>query len=466
MRQEDLRWGELVTLMGWPWKLALALLTSGAVLLWLPQTGGAEAAASAWNGEVALAAMAAAALLALGSGLHTLRALLCGAAEDPASDNAEARELITGLRQLLEEQQWQVHEAAAAASRAVATAAQLSGLAHDVEKQFRQTLEHAVSGVASIALPGRLESPRSEAMLTRLEACARQAESIGDKLLTLPALAHRMEESSQHLQRSAVAVAAAEGMLQALPAAAVRMAAGAERLEVAARALDHLPDSTRSLSAAAQALGEQSKAVQLQSSVMEGLLEEAMGRLGDSPAQNSTAPAERLEELVRSLGNHVERVLRNEATLGDAARYLTETTDRFTGGLAALETHAVRLQAMISITGSREAETAPLREELNTLRQQVTAMAELTHSLHSIQQRLDGTQPLPPTMRATLEQLGTVEAEAARLLQEAATMPQQILPPAFASRTTKLLQAVQENIRNLHAAAGGTSPAAVQGTYP
>jgi len=46
-----------------------------------------------------------------------------------------------------------------------------------------------------------------------------------------------------------------------------------------------------------------------------------------------------------------------------------------------------------------------------------------------------------------------VEADAAQLLQEARAMSQQALPSALAHRTAAFLQAVQENVRHLHAAA-------------
>jgi len=308
MTQDEPRLGELITLMGWPWKLALALLGSAAALQLFP-----AAAAAAGGGEAALACAVTAALLALGGGLHTLHQLLRSTAEEPATD-VGTEGLVQGLRQLLEEQQRQVHEATAAVSRAVTTGAQLSGLANSVEKQFRQMLEQA--------LP--------ETALSRLELCAQQ-------------------------------MAAAQSPLQALPTAAAELAAGIQRLEKAATAVTQFPEKLQALSGTAEDMAEQSRAAQLQaarlSQRMEGLLDEAVQRLAEA------SPA-RLEELVRSLGGHVERVARNEATLGDAARYLTETTDRFAAGTTALETHAVRLQAMISITGqqtARDQEGPPLQ---------------------------------------------------------------------------------------------------------
>ena len=376
--QDEPRLGELITLMGWPWKLALALLGSAAVLQLLPGSGlpDAAAAAAAGGGEAAMACAVTAALLALGGGLHTLRQLLRSAAEEPTADVGEG--LVQGLRQLLEEQQRQVHEATAAVSRAVTTGAQLSGLANSVEKRFRQVLEQGLPAPSEAA---------SVALSSRLELCTQR-------------------------------MAAAQDPLQALPAAAAELAAGIQRLEMAATAVAQFPEKLQALSGTAGRMTEQSRAAQLQaarlSQRMEGLLDEAVQRLAEAP------PA-RLEELVHSLGGHIERVLRNEATLGDAARYLTETTDRFAAGTAALETHAVRLQAMISITG-----------------QQAAARSGGVTS---------------PKISHALERLGAVEADAAQLLQEARAMSQQALPSALAHRTAALLQAVQENARHLHAAA-------------
>ncbi|MXP65535.1 hypothetical protein E0493_19490 [Roseomonas sp. M0104] len=428
VRQEEPGWGELITLMGWPWKLALALVVCGPALLWTSPSGFVDPGLSTWNGGAALACIAAAAVIALGGSLHALRALLRRAAEEPSLEAAEAQDLVRGLRQLLEQQQQQVHEATGAASRAVATAAQLSGLAGHVEKQFRQTLEQASPAAALMTRPDHPERGEAEARLARLEASARQVEAAAESLLAPSAVLRQMEEGILRLQQGA---AEATGMLQAFPAAA-------ERLEASVRVLDALPDSTRPLILAAQALTEQ----------------------GDAARRQSEQTRQQLEVLVHGLGGHVERVLRNEATLGDAARYLTETTDRFAGGLAALESHAVRLQAMISIAGNREMEAAPLHEALATLRQQAASMAELTESLEMLRHRLDDARALPAARHVTLEQLGMMEADAAQLLQEAAAMPQQPLPPAFASRAAKLLQAMQENIRHLHAAAGGTPPTA------
>lgn len=449
MRQEDPRWGELVTLLGWPWKLALALVVSGMALLWLSQAGFASSEARMWNGSAALICLAAAALLALGSSLYTLRGLLRGTAEEPApAAGVEAETLVEGLRQLLETQQLRVHEATGAASRAVATAAQLSGLASHVEKQFRQTLEQATaSGAGETALSVRAENPEAAATLKRLEACAQQ-----------------IEDSSLRVQHSAATVSAAEEMLRDLPAVAQRITTGAEQLEAAARTVEQLPASTRALSAAAQTLVEQGVTAQSQAArvlqQIEALIEDAMQRLDASPASGSPVPTERLEELVRSLGEHLDRALRNEATMGDAARYLTETTDRFTQGLTELETHVVRLQAMISISGNREAEAAPLREEVTALRQQLAKLTDLAHSLETPLHQPNDAPSLSPAIHAVLHQLGTVQTEVAQLLQEAAALPRHTLPPAFVPRTTKLLQDIQESTRQLHAAAGGTSPAA------
>ncbi|MDJ0390410.1 hypothetical protein QMO56_20045 [Roseomonas sp. E05] len=452
MRQEDPRWGELVTLMGWPWKLALALMVSGAALLLLPQTGFAGPAVLAWGDEAALACITGAALLALGSGLYTLRALLRSAAEEPVPNSAvEAQDLIGGLHRLLEEQRLQVHEATGAVSRAVATAAQLSGLANSVEKQFRQTLEHAGAAAAE-APPAALP----EATLSRIEACAQQMEVAGGALAALPDISARLLAGAEQADGAMARLSGFGATLDGLPQATAQLAAGmervgwaAERLETATQALGQLPESALSLSAAAQGMAEQINTAQLQSGRMtrmsqrmEGLLTEALQRLAEAPAQSDAAQFARLEEVVHRLSSHADRILRNEANLGDAARYLSETTDRFAAGTAALETHAVRLQAMISIIGQREEETEPLREELAALKQQLAAAMVWGRA-----------QPLSPAPRAVLERLGAAEADAAQLLQDVEALSHQALPPALASRATELLQAVQENIRRLHATA-------------
>lgn len=285
--ENEPRLGDLIILLGWPWKLALALLVTAAALLLLPTSRPLATVTLAWSDTAALACAASAALLALGGSLKTLNQLLSAAAAPEPWGN-EAQGLIDGLRRLLEQQQRQVHETAAAASRAVTTGAQLSGLASSVEKHLRQVVEQSVSPPIAPALadlPIRLEAVLSkleqalpEAALSRLELCARQ-------------------------------MAAAQEPLQDLPAATARLASGVDRLEAASQSLEQSPEDFQALA----------------------------GRLGD----------------------HVERVLHSEATLGDAARYLTETTDRFAAGTRVLETQAVRLQAMISIAGRQQAEAGP-----------------------------------------------------------------------------------------------------------
>ncbi|MFZ6765382.1 hypothetical protein [Pseudoroseomonas sp. WGS1072] len=80
---------------------------------------------------------------------------------------------------------------------------------------------------------------------------------------------------------------------------------------------------------------------------------EALSRVEACAAQLGTAaPAlSRLPEVLAALLAQQSGLARGEARLGDAARYLTDTTDRLAGEAALLESQAVRLQAMISILG-------------------------------------------------------------------------------------------------------------------
>lgn len=80
---------------------------------------------------------------------------------------------------------------------------------------------------------------------------------------------------------------------------------------------------------------------------------EALSRVEACAAQLGTAaPAlSRLPEVLAALLAQQSGLARGEARLGDAAHYLTDTTDRLAGEAALLESQAVRLQAMISILG-------------------------------------------------------------------------------------------------------------------
>lgn len=610
---------ELVGLLGWPWKLALLLLAAAPALWFLPASGLLAIDSRPWAGPAALACAGSAALLSLGASLWTLHGLLAGTAA--AAEAGDARAVIDSLRQMLEEQRLQMHEATAAVGRAVTTGAQLSGLARAVEKQLKDTLEQpailsaeggqsllaslrqtvswvdaelgaATARLATMAeraergqgapsvpafagaggdLPARLESVASRLesavpaeALSRIEHCAAQLEGAGAALAALPAATAQLGQGVGRIQQAAQALEGVEGALAALPALATRLgqsagemgaaarrigqtqeaaralteAAGtfsagvarmegltqtlaplaevpqamaelssgaarlthlAERLEVTGTALDRLPETAEQLAATSKAMAERAGSTQLQAARLarlaergEAALSEATRRLAQAAAPEEAGTAARLQEIVQRLAEHVERMVRSEASLGDAARYLTETTDRFSDGTASLEMQAVRLQAMISIAGNREthmAEMEPLRATLAALEQHLAAAARLGGTLDGTRQQLEAVlaaasalltarstmaptastagrllevvqdSALPPAIRLTLERLGSVESSSAELLEEAEKLARQAvsgaaaMPPALAVRAPELLSAVEESIRRLNSAA-------------
>ncbi|MCQ4161680.1 hypothetical protein NON00_17335 [Roseomonas sp. GC11] len=598
MTQDEPRLGEMVALLGWPWKLALGLLLAAPLLALLPLTGLLPPEAI-WTGPAALLCAIGAGALALVGSVQTLQDLLAASAAEaaPQAPMAIPHDLVGGLRQLLEEQRSQMHEATAAVGRAVATGAQLSGLARAAEKQLKVTLDRAnpagtsedvqplltelrqtvasaeaglgaaITQIAAMTeragqaqaandgLPRRLEAVLermeqvlSPATLAQMEGTARhlgenaaqvqqatqQMTALHDALQAMPAAAAHLVDGAERIARTAqrmdaasaalstlpdttgqIAAAAAQmensagrmaafdRALDALPAAASYLATGVEqvglaygRMEAAAQALGHLPDSAAQLSSAAQEMSGHLATTQQQAERLaqisargDATLAEASRRLAEINSQTDAAAAIQLGEQLRSLSAYVDRMLRNEATMGDAARYLTETTDRFAANTSELETYAVRLQALISIAGNRDpqAEAAPLRDLVQALEKQIESAARLGHALESTQHQLGEAltaavevmasrpaplpstagqvlaelrdTPLPPTARATLEHLGGVEANATQLLAEAEALARQSmlagtgLPSSLASRTPELLRAVEDSIRRLNSAA-------------
>ena len=112
-----------------------------------------------------------------------------------------------------------------------------------------------------------------------------------------------------------------------------------------------------------------------------------MSRSGTPAQPEGEAGSAALASQLRSLAGYVDRLQRNEATLGDAARYLTETTDRFAAGTGTIETSALRLQALVSILGQRDAQ-AELQPVLGALERQVEAASRLGDALDGTQRQL------------------------------------------------------------------------------
>jgi hypothetical protein len=329
---EDLGLGEVIGLLGWPWKLALGLtLAAPALLLLEPWTVSNSAG-------LALGGLGGGALLALLVAPWTLRRLLAAPAPAPAA--TDGGDLVPALRRLLEQQQLHVQETTAVVGRAVTAGVQLSSLAHTAERRLSEALECPVP--APVLSPSTM--PRLDAALDRLDALQQALQGLpGTAAATLQAGAEALDRSAQQL--------AASG----LPATAEQLAGSAERLDRTARQL------------------------------------ELAASMPPAPAPDVAPGADllqRLDQTVRSLGGHVDRVVHGEATLGDAARYLTETTDRFAEGTAKLETELVRLQALISIAAQREPEVAPLREALAALEAQIVAASRLGDALDHTQQHM------------------------------------------------------------------------------
>lgn len=347
---------EMIGLLGWPWKLALLLLVAAPACWLLPATGLLAVDIRPWAGAAAAGCAAGAALLALGAGLRALRALLAGPAAAPAA--SEAQTLSGELRHLLEDQRARMNEATAALGRAVTAGAQLSGLVRAAEKQLREVLERPVLRVAPEggALPEALRQVVSRmdaelgAAAARIAAITEQA-TLGDSA-TLVSMTGALADFSTRLEKVAA-------RLESLAPAATL-----SRMEQCAARLERLEPVLEALHAATERRSRDAAPIQPAPPILaapRSLHDDEGGAAAChalGPGQGGCAAmglAEQLRQHVQSLATHVARVSRNEATLGDAARYLTETTDRFREGTASLEMQAVRLQALISIAGNREA---------------------------------------------------------------------------------------------------------------
>jgi hypothetical protein len=431
----------VLALLGWPWMLGLALLLAAPFALLLP---GSEA------GSRALTAIAlASAVLALAGGAFALRRLL-----DEAGSALAGEDLPQAIRAVLQEERRQVQQASQALSRAVTTGAQLSSLARAVEKQLRQSLDSAAqapalnqqlgAGLARLALLLDRAETAQTSLPQRMEAVLARLES------AIPAEAlSRIEDCARQL-------GAASTGLPRLEAAARQTGAEAARLERAGAALDRLEAIAGQLAARA-------------------------------PVAEAALPAP-LETALGGLVQSLERLARNEATLGDAARYLTETTDRYAAITGQLETHAVRLQAMIRISGERDAraEVAPL---CTALEQQIAAAGALGQRLEETRQRMaealataaevaasraapaadPGSAagrilgdlagvPLTPAARSALQELGRVEAHAGQLLQQAEALTREAWPIALSQRAPELQAALQRQAERLQRAARVLTP--------
>jgi chromosome segregation ATPase len=348
---EDLGLGEVIGLLGWPWKLALGLMLAAPALLLLEPWSVTHTAA------LALGSLGGGALLALLVAPWTLRRLLAAPAlaPTPATPPAPATEggdLLPALRRLLEQQQLHVQEATAVVGRAVTAGAQLSSLAHTAERRLSEALERP----APLPVLPPSATPRLEAALDRLDALQEALQGLpGTAAASLQAGAETLDRSAQQLAASALPAGT-------LSATTERLADTAERIDRAARQLE-LAASMPPAPAADAAPGQ-------------------------TDLSTNADLLQRLDQTVRSLGGHVDRVVHGEATLGDAARYLTETTDRFAEGTAKLETELVRLQALISIAAQREPGVAPLREALTALEAQIAAASRLGNALDHTQQHM------------------------------------------------------------------------------
>lgn len=201
--------------------------------------------------------------------------------------------------------------------------------------------------------------------------------------------------------------------------------------------------------------------------------------------QDRAAPGE-WTVIRQQLAELMLRTNRGEASLGDAARYLTETTDRLTEGVGGLELALLRLQALLSIGGQRAQDTVPLQEALAALERQIAAASRLGDALdHSQRHMLEALAasaevaacrpaPLPPESEAgqlldslqdrgqavspqmllALRRLSRVEGAAAQALEEAQALAETTIPPASLEEHAPVLRrAIEGSIRRLGAAA-------------
>ncbi|MFC3126172.1 hypothetical protein ACFOD4_13975 [Pseudoroseomonas globiformis] len=272
---------ELAACLDWRWKAALFLVAASPAALLLP------AAQAPWAAAFLLGC---ASLLALFSAAQQMRYLLEADPVDSLSEDPLIR-----LQALLESQQGQMHEAAAAVSRSVTAGAQLAGLTRNVEQRCRWLLEH-------------------DAVQPQPQPSASLLEEIRASL----ALDHEA------------------------------MAATQARIEAAlSQRLDELLHRVGQLSTTQQ---------------------------GNNMLQDELST---LQAMSHGWAAQIEHAAYREASLGDAARYLTETADRLRDGTQAVERHAVRLQALISMSTHRQdgaaVVQAGLLTQLETMLQQAAS---------------------------------------------------------------------------------------------
>jgi hypothetical protein len=272
---------EILACAGWRWKTALALLIASPACWLLPSFF------MPWAG---LALLAMAVLLALTSTIAVLRQVL----QSPETEATvvEAVDPLMTLNALLEGQRGQMHEAAAAVSRAVTAGAQLASLTRGAEQQWRQLLEQGTATRAAAAPTSMLEELRASMALAQETAA---------------------------VEREAMA-------------------------KVLQQRLDQVEDRLASMLLALQTKPPSPAAMEVPPALLSSLI--------------------RLDEVSRQLALQTEGHAHHEASLGDAARYLTETADRLRDGTQSIETQALRLQAMLMVQRHQEAaQTETVRQE-------------------------------------------------------------------------------------------------------
>ncbi|ONG43472.1 hypothetical protein BKE38_28835 [Pseudoroseomonas deserti] len=424
-------------LLGWPCFVAGFLLIASPLALLLP--GEAVGTSAAIGGSLAAAA------LALAGGALAMRRVV-----EEAGSALAVQDLPHAIRAVLQEERRQTHQASQALSRAVTTGAQLSSLARAVEKQLKESLAQA---------------PALEPAIARLAGLVERAEAAQS------GLPQRLETVLSRLE-------------SAIPAQAL------SRIEDCARQLSTAGAGLPALTEAAAQIGSETRRLQ-RAGVAIDWLEEITAQLATAPAAPAvgvaTMPAP-LEGALAGLAQSLTGLARNEASLGDAARYLTETTDRYAAITGQLETHAVRLQAMIRISGERDprAEVAPL---CAALEQQITAAEQLGQRLDQTQQQMvealaiaaevAASQAAPPpdpaaagprilgelehvaltpAARGALQELGRVETHAGQLLQQAEALTREAWPIALSQRAPELQAALHRQAERLQRAARALTP--------
>jgi hypothetical protein len=302
---------EIADCFGWRWKAALLLLLGSPAATLLPFP------AALWTG---IGMLAAAALLALMSSIGVVRQML----EPEAHPVPDSDPLMT-LSAILEGQRSQMHEAAAAVSRAVTAGAQLASLSRNAEQQWRNLIDQGQAIPPSASSIALLEELRAGMLLAREEDAAAREAAEKD-------LRRRLEDVTARLDA-----------LAARPTA------------------PPIPPEPATPAALDRSLAD-------------------------------------LEALSQKIALQFGQASHHEASLGDAARYLTETVDRLGEGVRAVETHAVRLQAMISLSGHRQDDA---------IGRQAMLMARLEELVGAA--RLEPEDPMPALLQGIADHLRAPE---------------------------------------------------------